>query len=644
MKKKKKKIFIRWIGFIPFIIIISLVSIGIVFFFDNFLKNTLENKASQYNQASVEIKRINSSIKEGQFTLLGLEWANREKLNYNLFEIGEFSSQVKWMPFLQKKVYFEEIKLTDFGINIKRKKKAVKILENEKAKKKSTLNKVEKTIDKKKSQVLDLANKKLNQQIEKTKEEINQETIILKQQKQEIEDKYQKKINNFSNDFQLEDDFNKITSFDYTKLKSRQDLLKAKKQLDQINNFKGKVKKVEKSIGDLENSFLKDSKLFEKKKSIINNIVEKNKKEIFSQMKDFTSLEGSISRKIFGNALIDKLTWVIKSYKKYSYLIPQKTAQEKKEIESTKKLEKENKRKKLKMKQGLDIHFPRTFDPPSFFAKNIIFTSKGNRDGILEGKIKNLSSDIFYKEIKNNIRIKYGDFYFDIQGIISGKNKINDKDVYVKQNISSDSFFITKYIDLQENEYVAKVTSGNAKINGSFEDDGKELTLRILLTGQEINFEVKQQQNKNYQNVLDNIFSEINSLEIKMLIKNNKQVDEMKIQITSNIDQIFQKKLSSYLKDIKKQQGKKLKKIYEKEINKFTKNLSQQIGLKEIKELQKYKTLLNNSKKLTKEIENKVTQIKKKEEEKVKQKLEKEKKKLLKNSEKKLKKGLKDLF
>ena len=109
----KKISFIRWKGFIPFIIIAVLVYVIATFFLDHWLKKIIEKQGTYYNDALVEMKSLKLSFLNASLKIKELEITNPNNLMQDRVAVGDITLDFRFLPLLKKKFVVDEIKVTD---------------------------------------------------------------------------------------------------------------------------------------------------------------------------------------------------------------------------------------------------------------------------------------------------------------------------------------------------------------------------------------------------------------------------------------------------------------------------------------------------------------------------------------------------
>jgi uncharacterized protein (TIGR03545 family) len=109
----KKRGFIRWKGFIPFVIITVLVYVIATYFIDGWIKKAIEKNGTRLNGALVEMKSLRLSFVNSSLKIKAVQVTNPNNLMQNRFEVGDITFDFRFLPLLKKKFVVEEVKVAE---------------------------------------------------------------------------------------------------------------------------------------------------------------------------------------------------------------------------------------------------------------------------------------------------------------------------------------------------------------------------------------------------------------------------------------------------------------------------------------------------------------------------------------------------
>lgn len=113
---------IRWLGLIPFVIIVSSVVLFFVFFASVLLKGQIQTHATQANGAKVDVASVRLTLQPIGFEIRNMQVANPEQPMRNLIEFERAAVQVDLIEALLGKVIIEEISFTGVKYDTERRR------------------------------------------------------------------------------------------------------------------------------------------------------------------------------------------------------------------------------------------------------------------------------------------------------------------------------------------------------------------------------------------------------------------------------------------------------------------------------------------------------------------------------------------
>ena len=398
----KKIGFIRWKGFIPFIIIALLWYVFVTFFMDRLLKKAIEKNATKMNGALVEMKSLNLSFLSSSLKIKGLQVANPNNLMQNRVDAPLISLDFRFLPLLKLKFVTEEIKITDVRWLTARKTKGEipKAWQEEwdrEAKEPSFLDPIiaqamQNLKNSVKSELPDISVDSLKKQFDPR--EIKIEDLSSYKKTFEIKSKAEESYKKWDTDGKqlidsqkkfISDTKAKLSSLDPNNMKDPQSIISA---ISTVSSFEKDIKS---------NKDLLTGRLQEAKTEVQN--LASQAKSVSDLIKSDT--KGIIDKYSFGNLSIDNFSkqifgmqWIpyYQKYVTYSVQLKKYLAKYK----STKKEEVKPERFK-----GVDIHFPITDNTPKFLIQKINLSAQANEKakdnelwrGKYELKVADISSD-----------------------------------------------------------------------------------------------------------------------------------------------------------------------------------------------------------------------------------------------------------
>lgn len=118
--KKKKGIF-RWEAILPAALILGLIYLYMIYFFDNHLRRGLELGGTYAVGAEVNIEDLSLSFLNAELKVSGLQVTNKEKATHNLIEIGKINFHLLWDALLRAKGVVENAEILEIQVDSKRK-------------------------------------------------------------------------------------------------------------------------------------------------------------------------------------------------------------------------------------------------------------------------------------------------------------------------------------------------------------------------------------------------------------------------------------------------------------------------------------------------------------------------------------------
>ena len=99
----------RWKFVLPFMSIVAIIILLTILFFDIVLRKAIESYGESALIAKVDVAGVSSRLGKLEFTLNGLQAADRSSPMRNLIEVGKIQLRIAPLPLLSKKIVIEEI-------------------------------------------------------------------------------------------------------------------------------------------------------------------------------------------------------------------------------------------------------------------------------------------------------------------------------------------------------------------------------------------------------------------------------------------------------------------------------------------------------------------------------------------------------
>lgn len=125
--------FIRWPGFIAFIVLVSVLVGGALLFAEGITRSILETGFSKVNGARVDIAKVNIGYSPLSLELRDIQVADKQRPMVNSVQIGKALFQLSFGDLLLKKVLIEEMSLSDIEVETPRKVSGALVKKKEKA-------------------------------------------------------------------------------------------------------------------------------------------------------------------------------------------------------------------------------------------------------------------------------------------------------------------------------------------------------------------------------------------------------------------------------------------------------------------------------------------------------------------------------
>ena len=118
--KKVKIGFFRFKALIPFLVLLTGVTLFFLLFLDPILRNGIVSALTKVNKAKVDLNRFNTSLSKAALLVKGFALTDAKKPDYNLIEFDTLKCRAVPRALLSKKVYIKQVDLLGLQFNTKR--------------------------------------------------------------------------------------------------------------------------------------------------------------------------------------------------------------------------------------------------------------------------------------------------------------------------------------------------------------------------------------------------------------------------------------------------------------------------------------------------------------------------------------------
>ena len=553
----------RWKGII-FIVLFTVLLVGLFYLLgDNWIEKQLENSLSEIHGAKVEIDNLDFSLFDLSIKWDRLQITNPKAPMKNIFETGKTGLDLEFMPLIRGKVVIDTLQFVDLKNNTNRTSSGIIIKEKKLKKAKKDTNKESDLIVKSKLMLKSKTDDYKNFRLDDMKSKLNIDSIMLATDLSSVDyiDSVEKSLekrykywnsvvhsDEFKEDYnKIESEYNKLIKIDPKKIKTLSDL---KKVLKKLKKAKNKLEKVNDKVKQYEKDFNKDIKNVR----LVTKEIDKKIKIDYKEMENVAKIPNidtkNISSFVFGETVVNRvnkffeITELIAFYKS--------------------KLDKmKSEKEKPKSGKGQNIEFSGKYNYPDFWAKNIIFSGKLENQSSFKGIIKNIVSD--QKLINNTTKatisgINPDKSSFDIKANIDTRTedsfdsyKVNYSDMVLKNIIVSESAIFPYNIQNGKGQIISSIKISHGKYNGKLDFFGTEIKFHKNSNAKSTT---------EIQKFLDQSVNKLTKIDVKCKFSNDK------ISLNSNIDEIYNKEIKSYIdKNITKAKD-KIRKEIDKKVNK----------------------------------------------------------------------------
>ncbi|NLB35183.1 MAG: TIGR03545 family protein [Elusimicrobia bacterium] len=386
-------------GFIPFIIISSLVVVFFGFFAEGIMKRTLERTGSGIWGAKVEIENLELGLSPLRARIYGLQIANKNQEFQNALEVGEMGFSILFAPLLEKKFVIEDLTGTGLAFNTPRKTSGFLPVKEKKKKKKKNVSAAEEEARWRENMsswienVKDRASEKIDVDSYFSRDDL-ESFQKLEEAKEELK-KVESEFSGFDKS-EAEKVFSllkeSLAGVEKININNPADFPAALKQLaelrdaateaeDYLKESRNKLKEVESSVSQVKQKILQADSA---RKSDMDKLMDKMKLPSI-ESKDIASV-------LFGELLVNRVNRVFDLITTVRAYIPPQ--------------EKKVKSPPRPRQRGVDIHFPKDKEYPSLLIKEVLIT--GSSGEVLKVDWLTNAPWMFGRPVE--IFIKYAEF------------------------------------------------------------------------------------------------------------------------------------------------------------------------------------------------------------------------------------------
>lgn len=591
---------IRWSFLSVTLIIIALIAIFNILFFDKILKNVIISSGQLITGAKVEIDYLKTSFTKCSIVINGLRCADRNDYFKNLIDVEKIKFDVRFAPVLRKKILIDEMSLEGlkWGTERKTSGKLPKKLEK-KYDKQNKESKFSKLFSSAKTKTVEefnslpsvetfnkieeqIKNFDINKIVEETGLSSIKEAEKLSSDLKNKYESYKTKFENINVEEKVDKTKTLIDEISKTKVSSLADISKTAKKVEELKTVKKEIEDILKELNNAKKDITATIDVSKQIKDSINNDID----TIYKKISLPNINTKNISQMLFGKKWVDRVEKIVYYISVIKQYMPEKSEKEVKEVKQR--------------ASGRDILFKETLYPSLLISKiSVSGTSskiKEDNTGVdFSGLIKNISSSpsmvnapITLKlEGNNNIQ------KLDVAGTFDHRTSVSKDELKVLLTGLSGNI-----LNIEPNDYLPLIDSADMDLTGSFNmnNDGfvcntdisfkniKEKSLSdvsgnmkylVEITNSIKSFKVNlAAQTQDGKNLDMKISSDIDKKLYDAISKLfSSKISDVKVKIKDKVDAMVQEKIKDVEKSLQSQKDEILKQISAKsksleEINK----------------------------------------------------------------------------
>ncbi|MFH1283737.1 MAG: TIGR03545 family protein [bacterium] len=525
----------RWKAFIPVVVLITAICVITIFFLDGIIKTVIIKNGESIFKAKVDLENVDFKLLDFSLQLDKLAIADKDNPWTNLVEVKSIRAQFMPLQLLEKKFIVEDMSVEGMSFGGKRSssgelKKVAKAEKKEEKKVKKGPGMFDKLATK--IQLPDL--KELEKKLD-VKKLVKPENLMAVKRAKELEAQFNEqseKWKGVADEFKssdIEKRAESLKDLSALKIKSIEDIPKAKEKIDELKNTQQQLKDYKNNIKEKKEMLTKDVGSY---KGLVKELDKIKSEDLDNILKDLniSSFDvKNISQALFGPVIVDNALRIKHYYGLLKKYIPARNKKDKKV---------EVKKERFK---GRDILFPKEKEYPGILIGKI--SVSGIRDTVsFSGKVLGVNSDpaLYGKPTKIDIngKEKTGEKVF-LTGLIDHtKGSLDDN-----FNVGVESIKL-KGKSLGGGEYLdQKIEKGEGMLNAKifFKDNFWEVD--FLARSQDLKLIPKEISKDQAKQIIDEIMAEIDMIEVK---GNMKEIDDdLKFSFSSNIDELISQKIKA---------------------------------------------------------------------------------------------------
>lgn len=566
-EKKKKSGILRFSAIVPLTLFLGVVIVLNILFFDMGMKKAIEFGLSQAVGANVNVGSFKSSFTELTMDINEIQIPDVNNLENNLLVIGHIGAEASWDALLRAKVYIPKVVVEKMRLDEKRKSKATLLPVDKKSKeevdkikkkalevakeeyKGNFLGDVANAADKGDMGNISLENLESQKQITAAQNKIEEQKAKLDALIKDLPE--QNELN------QLRSEISNFPFNDLTNLKKAQktakNLDKLKKRIDQTLK---KYKKVEKEI----QTTLKTVKSFDLN---VDRLVQQDLENIKKQAKIPSMEPEKLAQMIFGDEFANKIAKAKKYYGMIEEYLPPKKDKDKVAASKTPRA------------NGRNYQFGTPNSYPLFWVKEVKFQAAQSNPFQVKGLISDITSNqrVVGRPTTGDIR------FLHREKKISGGRLAFDIDHRTKPKAAAkfliDSFPIQNKTIINSPDAKLKMKEAKAATHNLLIVKNGLFDIKSDTDFKDINYD-NEAKSKEVLDILNGVAKVSPKLNLKTFAKG--KIDNLKIDINSNLAEALNKSLQLMFKERIKALENKYRKQIEDQIGPAKKKLEDQIS------------------------------------------------------------------
>lgn len=386
MANSKKSSIFRLSALLPLSIVVIITFFVFTIFLDPALKSALKWGLSKANGAYVEIVDLKTSFKNLSLDIKGIHFPDKDDLMMDKLIISHIHGSLSWDALLRAKLMSPLFKIEDIVLYQARKKKAQALAvkpKKESKLKKQVLGEIKESHKDQLIGSVASAGKSGNFQDIEIKNLKALETLEGKQREiQEQKKRIEELVANIEQTDEIKNIEEEIKNFPFDDLKNPKKLTATLKNLDKL---KKKIDKSSKNYSELKKEVDKATRMISKIDLNVEDLIKEDINELKSQAKIPNLETDQLARMLFGPKFNEYLEMIDIYYKKVSDYLPAKKSEE----YDTKKTT----FSKPIRGQGRDYQFGTPKSYPLFWLKKISINTNKDESSYFKGEITNITTN-----------------------------------------------------------------------------------------------------------------------------------------------------------------------------------------------------------------------------------------------------------